>query len=530
MTDDIYAQNAVDLILKPSQTVLDALRESGLDFVAPCGGNGRCGKCKVIVSGANLAPLGRDEREFLSSWEIGQGVRLACMLTGEGPCQVRPLEKDPSAAADWCSPRDLGGIASKAESLQSGKQLGVAVDLGTTKVHAQLVEPDGQALASTTSLNAQAIFGSDIMSRMKAATNSRAGELKDRICAQLDNMVLAMCREAGVEPGLVGEMCIVGNTAMIHLLMGWPVQQLAFAPYQPFTTKAQTITAGGMGLTACPGAQVYLPAAIGGFVGSDHLAMLLAAGLDRSGQVALGIDIGTNTEINLNIPAEKRSVSISCPSGPAFEGGEISCGMLAVRGAIVDLAPGPAGFIPVTVEDAPPEGICGSGMIRALDLCSRLGIINSRGRIRDLGPYSETMNGQRRIRLGAGGEQGLFLTQEDVDAILLAKAAISAGIKLIMDRENLELARVDRIVLAGSFGNHLDIQSAVNIGMLPGLPEERFEKAGNAAARGAREMLLSPRARQRAEAAAKKIEHLELQGLKAFRRLFAKAFYLPKTD
>ena len=265
-------------------------------------------------------------------------------------------------------------------------------------------------------------------------------------------------------------------------------------------------------------------------MGSDHLAMLLAAGLDRAGQVTLGIDIGTNTEINLNIPAGNRSVSISCPSGPAFEGGEISCGMLAVKRAIIDLAPGPAGFIPVTIDNAPPEGICGSGMIRALDLCSRLGIINSRGRIRDCGPYTETADGQKRIRLNPGGGRDLFLTQEDVDAILLAKAAISAGIKLIMDRENLELYRVDRIVLAGSFGNHLDIESAVNIGLLPDLPEERFEKAGNAAARGAREMLLSPEARHRAEAAAKKIEHLELQGVKAFRRLFAKAFYLPRTD
>ncbi len=531
MVKDAFSEIGIPIILIPSKTALECLRETGADYATPCGGRGQCGKCKVRASGKDFAPITEEERRFLTDAEINAGVRLACYLRGNGPCRIHlPKDIDDNLPA-W----NTGATSSQDAALPMAPNdaqggLGVAVDLGTTKVHAELVDlSDGRVLAGATELNAQRIFGADIMSRLKAACDGKQAALQQRIADQLNRMTRRACRDAGIHGEAIRSVCIVGNTAMTHLLADLPVSQLAHAPYLPFTVDAMSQPASKAGLTACPAAELYLPPAVGGFIGSDHLAMIAATRIERRRGTTLGIDIGTNTEIVLKKAGSDELLSISCPSGPAFEGGEISCGMLATPGAIVDLEQAPGGFVVRTIADVPPQGICGSGMLRALQVFHQMGLVSPSGRIQVVPPYVRQNGHGRYIVLapeGPGG-RGLVLTQDDINALLLAKAAIAAGIFALLDHESLTVASIDQLILAGSFGTHIDIDAAVAIGMLPPLLTERFIKAGNAAAAGARGILMSGEYKTRVEQIAGKTRHLELQGQRLFRKLFAKAFYIP---
>ena len=322
MVKDAFSEIGIPIILIPSKTALECLRETGADYATPCGGRGQCGKCKVRASGKGFAPITEEERRFLTNAEIDAGVRLACYLRGNGPCRIH-LPKDiddnlPAWNAGATSSQDAA-LPMAPNDAQGG--LGVAVDLGTTKVHAELVDlSDGRVLAGATELNAQRIFGADIMSRLKAACDGKQAALQQRIADQLNRMIRKVCRDTGAPREDIRSVCIVGNTAMTHLLADLPVSQLAHAPYLPFTVDAISQPASKAGLTACPAAELYLPPAVGGFIGSDHLAMIAATRIERRRGTTLGIDIGTNTEIVLKKAGSAELLSISCPSGPRLRG------------------------------------------------------------------------------------------------------------------------------------------------------------------------------------------------------------------
>ena len=531
MAKDAFSENGIAIILDRSRTALECLGEAGTDYVAPCGGTGQCGKCKVLAFGNDLSPITEEERRFLTQAEIDAGVRLACYLRGNGSCRIHlPVDKG-DGLSGWNDAATSLHAAARPMAPDGGREgLGVAVDLGTTKVHAELVDlSDGCVMAGATELNAQIIFGADIMSRLKAACDGKQAALQERIADQLNRMIRKVCRDTGAPREAIRSVCIVGNTAMTHLLAGLPVSQLAHAPYVPFTVDAMSQPASKAGLTACPEAELYIPPAVGGFIGSDHLAMIAATRIERGRGTALGIDIGTNTEIVLKKAGSAELRSISCPSGPAFEGGEISCGMLATPGAIANLEKTPGGFAVRTIGDVPPAGICGSGMLQALHLFHQMGLVSPSGRIQMVPPHVRQNDQGRYIVLVTGASAGreLILTQDDINALLLAKAAIAAGIAALLDHESVAAAAIDHLILAGSFGTHIDIHAAIAIGMLPPLPAGRITKAGNAAAAGARGILISSEYRAGAEQTAGKTRHLELQGERLFRKLFAKAFYIP---
>ena len=414
--------------------------------------------------------------------------------------------------------------------------LGLAVDLGTTKVAGFLVDlENGATLAAEGMMNPQISYGEDVVSRLAYAVEGEenyrriAGVIREGI----NRLLHTLAEKAGVYLRALEEAVIVGNTAMHHLLLGLPVEQLVRSPYVPAAAVPVEIKARELGLDMAPGAVVYLMPPVAGYVGGDHVAMILGSGIDRVEEVTLGLDIGTNTEIVLARDGEM--LSCSCASGPAFEGAHIRQGMRAVEGAVslVRLADGGRRVHLETIGGRPPLGICGSGVLDAVAELYREGVINDNGRLnRD---HSRVrLAGEKKIAeylLAAAGEGGaahdLVLTQMDINEIQLAKAAIAAGTKILLREAGLKEEEITRVVVAGAFGTHLRLASALTIGMFPRLAPERFRQVGNAAGTGARMALLSLAERRRGEDVARRVKYLELTAVPGFNDTFLAELRLP---
>ncbi|HOG46691.1 MAG TPA: ASKHA domain-containing protein [Anaerolineae bacterium] len=409
--------------------------------------------------------------------------------------------------------------------------LGLAVDVGTTKLACYLVDlQSGQTLAATGVMNPQIAYGEDVMSRLEAALvePAKATRLQQEVAQAINGAAAELTATLGLMPEHLLDICLVGNTAMHHLLAGLPVQPLAVSPFVAALNSSLSVGAGQLGLRAAPGAQAYLPPPIAGFVGSDHLAFLLAAGFGRSEPVRLGIDIGTNTEIALQTGA--RIVSCSTASGPAFEGAHIRHGMRAAPGAIERVAIAGGEVRCDVIGGGSAAGICGSGVIAALAEMRSAGIINARGRmVAGMPGVMREDDDMPAFTLAPGGEgrRAVCITQHDIDQVLLAKGAIRAGIDILMDHLGVEPARIEEVVIAGAFGSYLDPRHAMGIGLLPSVPLERVWAAGNAASAGARMMLASSACRREAEALAGRIEYLEVTVVPGFNRYFSQGARLP---
>ncbi len=413
--------------------------------------------------------------------------------------------------------------------------LGMAVDLGTTKVAASLVNlTTGAELAVTGALNPQIGYGEDVISRLTYARRHADGTrtLAKKIQETLDELLGQLVAEAGVSRMQVADVCIVGNTAMTHLLLELPVQQLAVAPYVAASNAPVDVKARDLGLTTAPGAYVHVLPGIGGFVGADHVAMILAGGLDRPDRVALGIDIGTNTEIVLVKPGENILTAASCASGPAFEGAHISDGMRAASGAIEAVSLTDTGLSLKTVGDAPAVGLCGSGIIDIVAELRGWGLLNARGRFdRNHSRVRQGRHGSEFMLVPAeqsGSGRDVVITQKDVNEIQLAKGAIRAGLEVLMEATHTSPEAVEEVIIAGAFGSFIKVQSALDMGLLPHLPRAHYRQVGNAAIVGARWALLSRQTRGRARDLANQTRYLELTTFPKFSRRFALGMLFPE--
>lgn len=417
---------------------------------------------------------------------------------------------------------------------------GVAVDIGTTKVVAYLVDLNsGETVRTESSPNPQIPYGEDVMSRITYADKVPDGlaQLQKAITATLNSMIAKLCEAEAITPDDVLEVMVVGNTAMHHIFFGIPVSHLADAPYAPAVRSALTVSPAHVGLGTCPSGKVSSLPNIAGFVGADAVADLLASGLYEDKKTGMMIDIGTNTEIIAG--NRERLVSCSCASGPAFEGAHIKFGMRASTGAIerVWIDPATKEVTVRTVEDSEPRGICGSGIVDALAEMLKVGILDTSGKI----IVSPENPGTRRGRDGlpefvlvraseSAQKEDIVVTQHDVQEIQLAKAAIFAGVAILMKRLGLRCSSINRIYAAGAFGTYVDASSAISIGMYPDVPVERIKFIGNAAGSGARMCLRSTEMRDLAESLSKKVEYIELAAQKEFQAEFAQAMFLPHRD
>jgi uncharacterized 2Fe-2S/4Fe-4S cluster protein (DUF4445 family) len=417
---------------------------------------------------------------------------------------------------------------------------GVAVDIGTTKVVAYLVDLNtGKILGTESMPNPQIPFGEDVIARIAYCNRNKEGlqTLQKVIAAGVDSLVGKLCTAVPIEPDDILETMVVGNTAMHHLFFGIPAQHLAEAPYAPVVRTPLVVNPGHVGLSTYPFGKVSSLPNIAGFVGADAVADLIASGLYEDEEVGMMIDIGTNTEIIAG--SKDRLISCSCASGPAFEGAHIKFGMRASSGAIerIWIDPDTKEVVVRTVDEAPARGICGSGIVDALSEMLATGIIDSSGKIKvskEIPRTRKNTQGLPEFVLVHGDDsptgQPITITQHDIQEIQLAKAAIFTGVATLMRKLKVKPIDISKVYAAGAFGTYVDATSAIRIGMYPDVPIERIHFIGNAAGSGARMCLRSMKMRDLAERLSRKVEYVELAAEKEFQKEFAQAMFLPHRD
>ncbi|MGJ5819818.1 ASKHA domain-containing protein [Paludibaculum fermentans] len=471
----------LELQPKPGEHLADLLFAAGVEF--PCGGEANCGGCRVRVVVGDV-PVTSQMREVISEEDLAAGWRLACTAGSAGPVTVEIEQWTARILSD-----------DQTVALEPRQGFGAVVDLGTTTLVVQLVDlASGEVLGVETALNPQARCGADVMSRIQYELQ-HPGVLTVLIRRDLGSMLRRLAQDDALE-----EILLVGNTAMHHLFCGLSVEPLASVPFESPHLGAVSFTAAELDW---PGPATFLPN-LGGFVGSDLLAGIVATGLDESSQVTALFDIGTNGEIVVG--SHRKIVCASTAAGPAFEGGRISKGMRAGTGAIDSVHPVGRGFECRIIGGVPPRGLCGSGLVDAVAASRYLGYVRQNGRV---------MTPGRVVELA--GE--VTLSQGDLRELQLAKGAMAAGLKM------LSTLKPEKLYLAGAFGNYIREASATAIGLLP--QNCPVEPVGNSALRGARLLLLSPSARQqRLKRLLERTTHVELAADPAFQDLFAESMIL----
>ena len=425
---------------------------------------------------------------------------------------------------------------------------GLAVDVGSTTIAAHLCNLEsGEVAASSGAMNPQIRFGEDLMSRVSYSMMHPGGaqQMTEAVRGAVNALAADVAREAKVEPSDILELTVVGNPIMHHLLLGIDPVELGGAPFALATDSALALHASELGLTVHPGARVYTLPCIAGHVGADTAGMLLSERPDLSEKLTLLVDVGTNAEIVLG--SRERLLACSSPTGPAFEGAQISSGQRAAPGAIErvridratlepkfkvigsDLWSNQPGFEQVVAATG-VTGICGSGIIEVIAEMYLAGIISQDGVIDgELGQRSDRIvqTGRTYAYVVHRGTPALQITQNDVRAIQLAKAALRAGVALLMDRFGCE--RVDRIRLAGAFGSHIDVKYAMILGMIPDCDLFMVASAGNAAGTGARIALLDSDSRRTIEELVRRVEKIETAIEPKFQAHFVAAMGIPHS-
>ena len=413
-------------------------------------------------------------------------------------------------------------------------RLGLAIDLGTTKIAGYLVDlRTGETLASVGAMNPQIAYGEDVVARITYAMkgSTEATLLSQLVVTTLNELAQGLCAQSGHAADEISEVVIVGNTAMHHLLLGLPVTQLGVSPYMPAVSNSLDVKARDLGLGFTSGCYVHLLPNIAGFVGADHVAMLLATGIYEAERTAMGIDIGTNTEITLR--AHGQVFTCSAASGPAFEGAHIKHGMRASEGAIERVRIVGSQVEYQTINNVPPVGLCGSGILDTVAQLLQSGIINQRG-VMGSYPHVRQMEQGREFVLvtkeQSGSGQDITVTGGDIAEIQLAKGAIRTGINILLAEAGLVASDIDELIIAGAFGTHINVVSAVTIGMLPQLPLECFRQVGNAAGMGAKLALVSKEQRAKAKGIASQVHYIELANDPRFAAEFINAMFLILGD
>jgi len=491
----IYSDETRAVECAVGQVIGEAIPASGFPLEQPCAGRGTCGKCKVLAEG-ELADLDEIEKKFLLAAEREAKVRLACRARIAGNAQVTLTPVVVYSNKAFTRSNDYK---------TNDHPLGLAVDLGSTTVAAFLVSlKTGMVYAGAAALNQQTIFGADVIARLAAAETdslklsalAQASIYQAVAALKLSKRVLARIQRAE----------IVGNAAMHHLLMRYPVHTLAVVPFQPYDRTAIP-DAGDFFSTLFPAqARVSLAPLIGGFVGSDTTACLAYFGFDRASEPMLAIDLGTNGEV---MATNGRDILVaSTAAGPAFEGVNISCGTRAVDGAIVDAALNDGRLHLATIGNRHPIGLTGSGLLSVVHALKCARVVEASGRLvdrHDLLPIEEGADEIARVRLG----DRVTLTQMDVRELQKAKAAIRVAADIALERLGVRPEDLRRVVLTGSFGSQLNIEAVLGVGLIPTVDRSRVELIANGAGLGAA-MFLRDDGFKIGEALAERTAHVEL--------------------
>jgi uncharacterized 2Fe-2S/4Fe-4S cluster protein (DUF4445 family) len=611
----VFLPDGACVEVESGRTILEAAGDAGVAIDSACGGQGTCGKCKVMVA---LGRPGGRRGDQLSREELESGMMLACQATVEDDLVVEvPLESQrgelqilmgqaeveapteaavalaervslkleppengreesdgqrliealrasrgerfseyevdlealralPAAArsASWEVDALIADLEGKArvfgvESKGEGGSYGLAVDVGTTTVVVHLIDlKTAGFLDACASLNDQVARGEDVISRIIYTQEHEGGleELRRGALATINRCVDELTDDHGIDRReVVGAAC-VGNTVMTHLLLGVDPAAIRREPYVPAFRSVPALCAGELGLAIRPEAPVCLAPCVSSYVGGDIAAGTLATAMADSPRLTLFIDLGTNGE--MVVGNQEWLTCCSCSAGPAFEGSGVEYGMYATIGAIERLSYDRENdrVEYMTIGDAKPRGVCGSGLVDALAALLRAGVIDRAGRI-DLGFPSRRVrvrNERPEFVLVWGEEVGraddISLGEDGIQNLIRSKAAVYAGAETLLDALGLEAGSVEQILVAGAFGNYLDAENAVTIGLLPDLPLDRIRFVGNTAVIGARMALLSREARERMEELAGRMTNLELSMMPGYMDRYVSGLFIPHTD
>ena len=600
-------------------SILDAANAAGMAIDSACGGQGACGKCKVLVALGRTSGRGDDK---LSKEDLAQGMVLACQATVEddlvvevplesqrgelqilmdasraGPSEgaatkasiplaerrrlaISPPEREPdkgdvervvecleegagesfsefsvglealralpslARTENWELEALVGDFAGRGEVFglepsRGRKSYGVAVDVGTTTVVVHLIEIETAGyLDACASLNDQVARGEDVISRIIWTQEHADGlaQLRDEVRATINRCVGELAEGRGIGPEEIIAAACVGNTVMTHLLLGIDPAAIRREPYVPAVRSVPTLRGGDVGLDIHPGAPVYLAPCVSSYVGGDVTAGVLAAGVGESPRLTLFIDMGTNGE--MVIGNRDWLMCCSCSAGPAFEGSGVEYGMYATVGAMervsYDAATDQVEY--VTIGDAKPRGICGSGLVDALASLLRTGVIDRAGRINlDFESRRVRVRNERPEFVLVWGEEvgrsdDISLGEDGIQNLIRSKSAVYAGAATLLDSLGLEASGVEQILVAGAFGSYLDAESAVLIGLLPDVPLDRIRFVGNTAVAGARLALLGREARLGMEELARRMTNFELSVVPGYMDRYVSGLFLPHTD
>lgn len=523
----VFKPDGREISIHQGATLLDAARQAGVILTTPCGGKGTCGKCALL-----LDPTG--QQILACQYQVQSD--LAVVVPPESRFYEHKILDHGIAAGAQVRPTVYRRYT---QAAGTSEILGVAVDVGTTTVVAKLLDMrTGRCLGTKAMLNPQTRFGDDVVSRINyAQSEEHLAELHDVIIRCVNDLIARLCQQAGVGTASIYEASIVGNTTMHHIFLRLPVEQLGRAPYRAWSVDACDVPPGQLALTMNPKGNVHCAENIAGFVGADTTAVALAVDMDSIEDRVLVVDIGTNGEIVVG--TREQLYAASCAAGPAMEGARIRCGSRAADGAIEAVVFNEDICLD-TIGKSAPRSICGSGLIDAVAVLVELGIVDATGRFAEryggganpsesIASRILTHEGQPAFCLAWNEETRqpeILLTQRDIREVQLAKAAIRAGIRLLMNKLGMADRDIDRVLLAGAFGNYIRPSSAIRIGLLPDVPLDRIQSVGNAAATGAEILLISDECRERAAGLARKIQYVEIANEKDFGDVFADAMFL----
>lgn len=469
-----------ELTIPGQQNLMEAFLSAGIYLDAPCGGNGKCEKCEVIIDGSEV---------------------LACRTIIDRDMTVHIPQKEGLAVLQ-------SGFASvqKMRPAKGGHLL--AFDIGTTSVVCFLLDGiTGAELAVASILNPQTAFGADVISRIQAALRGELEQETKVIREAMTALIEKVCHEAGISFGSIGVVSVVGNPAMQQLFLGIRPENLAGIPFAPVLTDAKMVPCAQV-LPVCPNADLLIVPDISGYIGADTIGCVLSTEIFKNNEITLMVDIGTNGEMVLG--NKDRMIACSTAAGPALEGANIQFGMRGADGAIdhVWLENGEVNCS--VIGGGKANGICGSGLIDAIAVGLDMGLLNKRGRI---------LNEDRVFHL----TDNIYLTQDDIRQVQLAKGAIYAGIVLMAKQLGLEVTDIQKVQLAGAFGSFLNPGSACRMDLLPGELLGKIKAVGNAAGSGAKMLACDKDLLPLTQKLTEKIEFLELASLPEFSRTFAKA-------
>ena len=437
------------------------------DFRMPCAGHGRCGKCKVWAKGA-LSEPNEKERYYLTTKELKNDIRLACQTKVLGSCNISFLSE---GTIDVLLEKEIvQSTAVDQDTKTMFQKVGVAIDIGTTTIAVSLYNKQG-LVGQLGGINPQVVFGADVISRIEHSLNGKSEQLAKSIQDGIADLLEKLCGNYGYHTEKIDTLVITGNTVMLYLLTKKNLKSLSCAPFQADWLAGEWINATDLAL-GCPNAKVYLPYCISAFVGADITMALLHTDICKDTKKRLLVDIGTNGEVVLW--TGEKLLCCSTAAGPAFEGTGLTMGMTASTGAISKVSLKDGIFQVQVIGNQQPTGICGSGVIDAVNCLLQSEMMDETG-------YLE----EEEIFLS----ENVKITQEDIRKIQLAKSAICAGIEAVLHQEGLSTKDLEELLIAGGFGSKIDLENAINIGLLPQMDIEKIKVCGNASLAGA-ELLL----------------------------------------